>query len=111
MAGVSKGVYILMSLQADQRLGEMRWLDLNCLPQNRTGNLRMVHIGGIAACSQQLSYSGSWSGLATQVAENREGCLFWTMATWDKEGMVMTVSGTMEVNRDVWVGDPWYWSL
>lgn len=28
-----------------------------------------------------------------------------------KEGMVVTVSGTMVVNRWVWVGDPWCWSL
>lgn len=29
----------------------------------------------------------------------------------DKEGMAVTVSGTMAVNRGVWVGDPWCWSL
>lgn len=35
----------------------------------------------------------------------------WHMATGDKEGMAVTVSGTMAVNKGVWVGDPWCWSL
>lgn len=37
--------------------------------------------------------------------------MFWTMDTGDKEGMAVTVSGTKAVNRGVWVGDPWCWSL
>lgn len=73
----------------------------------------MVPTGGIAACSQQLSYSGSSSGLVTQVAHGREGRPVHVLDNGyrGKEGMAETVSGTMAVNRGVWVGDPWCWSL
>lgn len=59
-----------MSIQADQLLGWVCWLDLSCLLQNGVESLQG---GPTQEEGQQLSYSGSWSGLVTQVAHGYRG--------------------------------------